>query len=189
MIRAGFRGYGAAGTLVTDTNFYTNINGALNNGIDVGVYFFSQAITEKEAIEEANYVLNLIRGYRITYPIAIDTEDIDYAQGRADNLSRLQRTNIVKAFCERIKQAGYEPMIYANKWWLIEQLDMSKLSNYAVWLAHYTGATQDNPFAKPSDYTGKYVMWQYTDRATVNGITGNVDANVLTGLSMGTLLF
>lgn len=183
MIRAGFRGYGVSsdgtnGKLVTDSNFRTNINGALNNGIDVGVYFFSQAINEQEAIQEANYVLNLIKGYNVTYPIAIDTEDVPNAVGRADNLTTEQRTKVVAAFCNRIKQAGYEPMIYANKWWLNEQLDMNKLSNYAVWLAHYTGATQDNPFAKPSDYKGKYIMWQYTDKATINGIIGNVDANI-----------
>lgn len=179
MIRAGFRGYGSAGTLVTDTNFHTNMQGALNNGLNVGIYFFSQAINESEAIQEANYVLNLVRGYNITYPIAIDTEDIDYADGRADNLSRGQRTNVIKAFCERIKQAGYQPMIYANKWWLNDKLDMAQLSNYLVWLAHYTGATQDNPLAKPSDYTGNYIMWQFTDKAVVNGITGNVDADIV----------
>lgn len=143
-----------------------------------GVYFFTQAITEEEAVEEANYVLNLVKGYKLTYPIAIDTEDISGAEGRADNLSKEQRTKVVVAFCKRIKEAGYEPMIYANKWWLSQALDISQLSNYSIWLAHYTGATQDDPLAKPSDFKGKYVMWQYTDKGIINGITGNTDLNI-----------
>ena len=178
MIRAGFRGYGLAGTLVTDSYFKINIEKAIQNRIEVGVYFFSQAINEQEAIQEANYVLNLIKNYDITYPIAIDTEDVPNVVGRADNLSKEQRTAVVASFCNRISEAGYEPLIYANKWWLKEKLDMTRLSGYAIWLAHYTGATQDNPFAKPSDYEGMYIMWQYTDKAIVDGITGNVDANV-----------
>lgn len=178
MIRAGYRGYGTNGTLVTDKKYYQNINGALNNGIQVGVYFFTEAINEQEAIEEANYVLNLVSGYNITYPIAIDTEEISGVNARANNLSKEERTSIIAAFCNRIKQAGYEPMIYANKWWINEQLDLSKLSNYSIWLAHYTGATQDDPFAKPSDYVGNYIMWQYTSTGTVAGIIGNTDMNV-----------
>ena len=180
IIRAGYRGYGSNGTLVTDGKFKANIEGAIKNNIDVGVYFFSQAINEKEAIEEANYVLNLVKGYKIAYPIVIDTEESSSPskQGRADGLSKEERTIVVKAFCNTIVNAGYEPMIYANKWWLTEKLDLSKLSNYIVWLAHYTGATKDNPFLKQSDYKGKYVMWQYTDKGSINGITGYVDLNV-----------
>jgi len=120
----------------------------------------------------------LVKGYKLTYPIAIDTEDISGAEGRADNLSKEQRTKVVVAFCKRIKEAGYEPMIYANKWWLSQALDISQLSNYSIWLAHYTGATQDDPLAKPSDFKGKYVMWQYTDKGIINGITGNTDLNI-----------
>ena len=183
MIRAGYRGYGVSsdgtdGKLVTDSYYVRNMKGATNAGIEVGVYFFTQAINEKEAIEEAEYVLSLIKSYNVTYPIAIDVEDVPNAVGRADNLAKEERTKIVKTFCERIEKAGYEPMIYANKDWLKNQLDMSKLSDYSVWLAHYTGATQDDPFAKPSDYEGKYIMWQYTDKGTVDGVIGNVDMNV-----------
>ncbi len=185
MIRTGIRGYGVSsdginGKIVQDSKFVENINGAINNNIEVGVYFFSQAINEQEAIEEANFTLSLIKKYKITYPIAIDTEESSHPNklGRADNLTVEQRTKVVKAFCETIEKAGYEPMIYANKWWLKEKLDMSKLSSYSIWLAHYTGATQDDPLAKPSDYEGKYIMWQYTDKGTVDGIIGNVDMNV-----------
>ena len=124
--------------------------------------------------------MSLIKKYKITYPIAIDTEESSHPNklGRADKLTVEQRTKVVKAFCETIEKAGYEPMIYANKWWLKEKLDMSKLSSYSIWLAHYTGATQDDPLAKPSDYEGKYIMWQYTSKGTVDGIIGNVDMNV-----------
>ncbi len=180
MIRVGFRGYGLSGTLVEDAQFQNNIKGATNSGIQVGLYFFTQAITEQEAIEEANFVLGRIGRYPITYPIAIDTEWSSHPnqQGRADGLTKEQRTKVVKAFCETIKKAGYEPMIYANKYWLKDQLDLNQLDDYAIWLAHYTGATQDDPLAKPSDYDGKYIMWQYTDKGTVDGIIGNTDMNV-----------
>ena len=185
MVRAGIRGYGISsdgidGKLVQDARYTENMNGAISNNIEVGVYFFTQAINEKEAIEEANFVLDLVKNYKITYPIAIDTELSSHptGNGRADKLTKEQRTKVVKAFCETIEKAGYEPMIYANKWWLKDNLDMSQLSDYSIWLAHYTGATQDDPFAKPSDYEGKYIMWQYTDEGTVDGIIGNVDMNV-----------
>lgn len=185
MVRAGIRGYGISsdgidGKLVQDARYTENMNGAISNNIEVGVYFFTQAINEQEAIEEANFTLSLIKKYKITYPIAIDTEESSHPNklGRADKLTVEQRTKVVKAFCETIEKAGYEPMIYANKWWLKDNLDMSKLSSYSIWLAHYTGATQDDPLAKPSDYEGKYIMWQYTDKGTVDGIIGNVDMNV-----------
>ena len=180
MIRAGFRGYGQAGNILTDARFYSNIQNAIANNIKVGVYFFTQAKNEQEAIEEANYTINLIKNYNITYPVAIDTEwssEPNY-NGRADSLSVQERTKVVKAFCETIEDAGYEPMIYASKSWLLDKLDMSQLSNYNIWLAHYTGATQDNPLAKPSSYDGDYIMWQYTSSGSVNGILGNVDMNI-----------
>lgn len=173
MIRSGYRGYGINGTLVEDSMFSKNILGAVANGIDVGIYFYTQAITVEEAKEEAKFVVNLIKRYgvKITYPIAVDTE-LSTAKpegtGRADSISVEERTKIIKAFCDTIKDLGYTPMIYANKYWLNEDLDMSKLSNYDVWLAHYTNQT---------DYKGKYTMWQYTDSGNVQGIIGNVDKN------------
>ncbi len=171
IIRAGYRGYGTNGTLVEDSMFSKNVLGAIANKIDVGIYFYTQAITIDEAKEEARFVLNLIKKYgiKLTYPIAIDTElsnaNPQYS-GRADNLSKQERTKIVKAFCDTIKNAGYIPMIYANKYWLNDNLDMSKLSSYDIWLAHYTEKT---------DYKGNYTMWQYTSTGKVDGISGNVD--------------
>ena len=122
--------------------------------------------------------MNLVKDYKVTYPIVIDTEDVSGVTGRADNLGKMQRTKVVEAFCKKVESTGYKPMIYANKWWLNEQLDMEKLSKYDVWLAHYTGATIDNPFSKPSDYSGKYSIWQYTDKGKVNGIEGYVDLDI-----------
>lgn len=168
MIRLGYRGYGESGSLVEDSMFLKNIKGASSNNIDIGVYFYTQAITETEAKEEAKFVLNTINKYnaKIKYPITIDTEMSPVGTGRADNLSVSKRTLIIKAFCNTIDNAGYVPMIYANKYWLNNNLDMSQLSKYDVWLAHYTTST---------DYKGKYTMWQYTDKGVVSGITGNVD--------------
>ena len=178
MIRAGFRGY-EGGTLNVDPYFYKNMEGAIKAGLDVGVYFFTQAINTKEAVEEANFVLNLIKQYKITYPVVIDTEYANEQHtGRADNLSKDVRTNVVKAFCDTIKTKGYIPMIYGNKWWFMDALDMSKLNGFDVWLAHYTGATQDSPLDNMSDYNGNYTIWQYTDIGRVNGINSFVDCNV-----------
>lgn len=184
-IRVGYRGYGVSsdgtdGKLIKDSRYVENVQGALNAGIDVGVYFVTQAINEQEAIQEANFVLNLVKGYNITYPIVVDTETSSHptGNGRADNLSVEQRTQNIKTFCETIERAGYTPMIYANKWWLDGNLDMNSLSKYQVWLAHYTGAKPDNPYEKPSDYKGKYSIWQYTDKGIIDGIEGYVDMNI-----------
>lgn len=178
MIRVGFRGYEGA-TLNVDPFFHKNMEGAIKAGLDVGVYFFTQAINTKEAVEEAEFVLNLIKKYKITYPVVIDTEYANEQHtGRADGLSKDVRTSAVKVFCDTIKNKGYTPMIYGNKWWFMDMLDMSKLGNYDVWLAHYTGATQDSPFDNMSDYNGNYTMWQYTDIGRVNGINTFVDCNI-----------
>ena len=177
IVRVGNRGYGAEGNLVTDPKFVDNMKGAMSNGIDVGVYFYSQAITESEAIEEADMTLKLIKenGFegKIKYPIIIDTEK---SGGRADSLSKESRTAVVKAFCERVKKAGYEPMIYANKDWLINNLNMNQLESYDVWVAHYNNTT--DPIKNPTDYKGKYQIWQYTSTGKINGISGDVDLNI-----------
>lgn len=184
MIRAGFRGYGISsdgidGKLVVDERFDYNIRNALVAKIPVGVYFFSQAKTEEEAIQEANLVLDLVNGYQITYPIAIDTEYANSTHtGRADNLSVEERTKVVKAFCDTIQKAGYIPMVYTGKNFAMNNLNIETLSTYDLWLSHYTGATQENPLEKPSDYTGKYTIWQYTSSGQVEGINTLVDRNI-----------
>ena len=184
MIRVGFRGYGKSddgvdGKLVKDERFDTNIQNAIVANIPVGVYFFSQAKTEKEAIEEAQFVLNIIKDYKITYPVAIDTEYATSSHsGRADSLTKDERTKIVAKFCETIKKAGYIPMVYTGKNFAMNNLDTEILSKYDFWIAHYTGANQDNPEENKTDYSGNYTIWQYTSEGTVNGVQTTVDRNL-----------
>lgn len=170
MIRLGYRGYGT-GTLVLDPYFLQNIQGAKNAGVDIGIYFFSQAITTAEADEEANMVLTYIKNYNInvTYPIAFDTEDISGDEGRADSLSATDRTTIAIQFCENIKNGKFVPMVYSNKYFLLNNLEMSRLSSYQLWMAQYTNT---------ATYPGVFKMWQYSDAGTVGGISGNVDLDV-----------
>ena len=170
MIRVGYRGWGT-GALVTDTYFETNIKEAAKNGIDIGIYFYSQAINTDEAREEARYAISVATKYNIDikFPVVIDSETSSQGRGRADNLSRETRTSIVKAFCDEAKILGYTPMIYASKNWLYNNLNIQSLSQYDVWLAHYTTST---------DYKYPYTIWQYTSSGSVNGISGNVDMNI-----------
>ncbi len=165
IIRVGYRG-SSSGSLIRDSKFEENIKGAINAGIKVGVYFFSQALDKKEAVEEASMVLQCIQNYKITYPIFLDVEP---SGGRADKLTTAERTEVCKAFCETIQKYGYTAGIYANKTWLETKLDMNVLNVYKVWLAQY---------ASEPTYRGKYDMWQYKDTGKISGISGNVDMNM-----------
>lgn len=180
MIRAGFRGYGSNGSLNEDPKLDEYARGARAAGLDVGIYFFSQATNYQEGVEEANYTIGLIKKYDITYPVAFDTEDSSSPDntGRADGIDVQARTDAAKGFCSTIKKSGYKTLIYASPSWIKENLDIKQLSEYDVWLANYTGATQEDPLKKPTNYKGKYVMWQYTDAGTVNGIKGKVDCDL-----------
>ena len=180
MIRVAYRGYGT-GALVNDTLYESNISGATSQGLPVGVYVYSQAITTAEAIEEADRAINIVNNLggkgKVTLPIVIDTEYTDAWEngqraGRADYLSVKQRTDIVLAFIERVKQAGYEPMIYASKNFFINNLDMSRLGNYKLWVAQY------NHYCT---YTGngEKLMWQYSSTETIPGISTYVDVSVM----------
>ncbi len=168
MLRVGARGYGS-GQLVLDEYFLDNIKRATDAGLEVGVYFFSQAINETEAIEEANMVLENIKDYKIAYPVAFDMEYIPNDTARIDNLSKAEKTAITKAFLDTIQNAGYKAMIYGNKEWLIKEIDMSKLTAYDVWLAQET----DIP-----DYPYKFTMWQYNTEASLDGIAGYANLNI-----------
>lgn len=169
IIRVGYRGY-TAGTLVEDEYFRKNIAGATKAGIKVGVYFFTQAITEAEAVEEASMAIASVKGYHLDYPIFIDTEwSGGYPNGRADNLSKDQRTKVVKAFCKTVQNSGYKAGVYASKSWYQSNLYADELNDYLIWVAQYN---------TECTYTGKYDMWQYTSQGSVPGISGNVDMNV-----------
>ena len=180
MIRAGFRGYGSNGSLNEETMFAENVKDARAAGLEVGVYFFSQATNWEEGVREAQYTIGLIKKYDITYPVAFDTEASSSPtnEGRADNISVQARTDATKGFCQTIESAGYNTLIYASPYWLQTKLDLSQLSNYKIWLANYTGATQEDPLKRPSNYKGEYVMWQYTSEGSVDGIGGNVDCDI-----------
>ena len=175
MIRIGYRGYGSAGNFAEDPYFRMNIEGAKKAGLKVGVYFFTQAVNKDEAIEEAKWVINILKqsGYahQLDYPIAIDTE-MSVApnnSGRADNLDVATRTAVCKAFCETIKQNGYTPMIYASRNWFYDNLNMNELNQFDIWLAQYNAV---------ADYTGHYEIWQHSSTGTVSGVSGNVDLNI-----------
>lgn len=168
IIRVGYRGYGT-GALVEDPLARANLAGASAAGIKIGVYVFSQAINLQEAVQEASMALEVVKGYKLDYPIFIDSEYSTSAKdGRADNLSTAQRTAICEAFCKTIANSGYRTGIYASKSWFMYQLNVAALEQYVIWVAHYTTAT---------DYSRRYDMWQYTSTATVPGIKGDVDMN------------
>ncbi|MCL2718022.1 MAG: glycoside hydrolase family 25 protein [Lachnospiraceae bacterium] len=169
IIRVGYRGW-TSGSLVEDPYFAANIRGAANAGIPVGIYFFTQAVNVLEAVEEASMAIALVEGFQLDYPIFIDTEATGTGgRGRADNLDRNTRTEVCRAFMETVRNAGYHAGLYAARSWLYNQLDMSRLSEYIVWLAEYRDIPQ---------YSGYYQMWQYTSRGRIDGIEGNVDLNL-----------
>ena len=166
-IRASYRGYGT-GRIVPDEWFERNIKGAIAAGIKVGVYFFSQAINAEEGREEADYIINQVKKYKISLPIAIDTEYVSAPNARANSISKEIRTEAVKAFCARVYERRYTALIYASTSWLNNQLDMSKLSIYKVWVAQYYSHVT---------YGGEFQCWQYTSSGYVPGINGRVDMN------------
>ena len=168
IIRAGYRG-SVTGSLVEDKYFRKNIEGATEAGLPVGLYFFTQATTEVEAVEEASMVLALCKEYDITYPIFIDTEKAG-ENGRANELDKKTRTAVCQAFCETIRNGGYKAGIYASKNWFENRLDRNILSDdIYIWLAQYGDEVT---------YDGKYHMWQYTSSGRVLGIEGRVDLNL-----------
>lgn len=169
ILRAGNRGYGNEGKLLADDSFEKNATAATENGISIGAYIFSEAITVEEAIEEAELVLSLIEPYDITYPVIIDIEEIQNDDGRNEALSPAELTDVVLAFCNRIKEAGYTPMIYCNLKGFIGMLEFERLEGIEKWYAYY-----GNELYFPYDVS----MWQYSSTGKVDGITGDVDLNI-----------
>lgn len=154
ILRCGYRGY-QSGTLKADENFQKNIIGALDAGLDVGVYIFSQAASEKEALEEAKLCLEQINGHKITLPVFYDPEIIRDDSARSDKISGAQFTKNAIAFCEEIKKAGYVPGVYSNMLWEAYEFDMSKIKDYVIWYADYEEQPQ-------TPYT--YQFWQYAEK-------------------------
>ena len=167
-LRLGLRGY-ESGKLVEDETFQTNIQGALAHGIKVGVYFFSQAVTEAEAVEEANFVLERIAPYQIDCPVVFDVEKVGSSTARMNQLTPQERTNVTFAFLDTIEAAGYKSMFYHNMETALLLLELERLENYDKWFAYY-GEDLYYPYA--------YGVWQYSEKGSINGISGEVDMNI-----------
>ncbi len=170
MIRLGSRGY-STGQISLDENFKENIEGAIEAELDIGVYFYSQAVSPEEAIQEANFVIQNLEPYRahVKYPVAFDMEYVSNDKSRIEGLSREDKTTVTATFAEGIKVAGYVPMIYGGKEWLIKEIDLAKLQDYDVWLSQ-EGDIPDYPYL--------YTMWQYDTNSVLNGIDGGADLNI-----------
>ncbi len=167
IIRCGYRG-SKTGALVEDPYFKKNVEGAEAAGLKVGIYFFTQATTEIEAVEEASMALMLCRNYKLALPIFIDTEGAG-GNGRADGLGVETRTAVCEAFCRTIDNSGFNAGVYASKNWFTNNLNTENLSDYTIWLAQYSRA---------ATYDGRYDLWQYTSAGTIDGIETRVDLNM-----------
>lgn len=170
MIRLGSRGY-SSGQIALDENFKENIDGALEAGLDVGVYFYSQAITQDEAVQEAAFVVQNLEPYRgkVKYPVAFNMGFVSNDKSRIEGLSRDDKTNVTISFLEAVKAAGYVPMVYGDKEWFLKEVDLAKLQGYDAWLSQ----EEDIP-----DYPYRYAMWQYDTNGVLNGIDGGADLNI-----------
>ncbi len=168
LIRVGSRGY-STGSVVLDEKFSENLNGCKNNGIDVGVYFFSQAISIEEAVEEANYCVAALGGQAIRYPIIFDSEKVLNDSYRTENLSSTELTEIFKAFAGQVKAFGYTPMFAGTKEQLVRHVDLENMNGYDIWLI-------DN--GDKTEYPYRYSIRQYTDKGTIDGIDGNVNLDI-----------
>ena len=168
IIRCGYRGYGS-GALVEDSTYRANIRGAINAGLKVGVYFYSQATNEAEAVEEASMVLSLVSGYSLPLGVYYDTEKVAGDTGRADTISAAQRTACAVAFCETIRNSGYSAGVYSYASWFYNSLNFANISKYNTWIAQYRDTL---------NFSYKYNIWQYTGSGHVNGISKPVDMNI-----------
>ena len=168
MLRLASRGYGS-GKISLDEKFVEYAQNAQVAGIQIGAYFYSQAVSENEAVEEANYIVGAISGFNVKYPVAIDIERVSGDEARTDKLTNKERTSIVKMFCDTVKGYGYKPIIYASSEMLVGGLDLKELQDYDVWLA-------DEKI--PTEYPYRFGMWQYNTKGHIDGITGDIDLDI-----------
>ena len=169
MIRVGGRGYGEKGEMYTDERALEYINGAKAEGIKVGAYFFSQAVSTEEAIEEADYVKTVLGDIKLDYPVAYDWEIIKDDDARTDSVSASQATECARAFCDRVKELGYTPILYSPSRELYFKYDLSRLADIDIWYCEYANV--------PTFYY-EVSMWQYSATGTIDGIEGAVDLNI-----------
>lgn len=174
LIRCGGRAYGQSARIYGDTEFRYNLRHAHQNGLRVGVYFYSQAVSEDEARAEAQYCVDQLKGASLELPVYIDFEDTyTGGKGRADSLTNLQRTNAINAFCEVIRDSGYKAGVYSNRWFLEHRINVNDLDRgTSVWVAEYHN--RKNPL-----YSGDWDIWQYSSTGQVDGIEGSTDLNRL----------
>lgn len=168
IIRLGYRGY-TAGNLILDPYYSTNMAGATAAGVPVGVYFYSQATTYEEGVEEANFVLNNLGDYGLAYPIVLDREDPMSEEARTNNMSKEEHTQAALGFLETVSAAGHRAMVYTNKLYYALYLDLEQIYQYPVWYAQYA----DEP-----DWPYEFSIWQYTESGEVPGVYGPVDLNL-----------
>ena len=169
MIRVGGRGYGEKGEMYTDERALEYINGAKAEGIKVGAYFFSQAVSTEEAIEEADYVKTVLGDIKLDYPVAYDWEIIKDDDARTDSVSASQATECARAFCDRVRELGYTPILYSPSRELYFKYDLSRLADIDIWYCEYANV--------PTFYY-EFSMWQYSATGTIDGIEGAVDLNI-----------
>lgn len=168
-IRCGYRTLDL-GNLREDARFHENIQGAIDNGIDVGVYFFSQAISVDEAMDEAVYAVELVKGYDLSLPIVYDMEETLDSSSRIEELTLTQRTEFADAFCTVVENYGYDSMVYGNPTWLLTKINLLQLKDRKIWLANYADSTA---------YPFRYEIWQYSDSGWVDGVDTPVDLNIM----------
>jgi len=170
IVRLGGRGYGSEGVIFEDDYALRNLTEARKAGLMVGAYFFSQAITPEEAVEEANFCLDLLDGFYLDYPLVFDWETIDSSENpRTEDISAETLTECAKAFCDTVNNAGYIPCLYTDAKKSYMKFDLSKLQGVDIWYAFYN----DEP-----DMYYNYMMWQYSCTGYVDGIEGDVDLNI-----------
>ena len=168
MLRVGYRGY-ETGNINIDERFHEYAQGALEAGLDIGVYFYSQAITPEEAVEEAQAVLAELGEYNVMYPVVFDWEIVGEETARTNSVSAETLNECAAVFCNTIARGGYIPMIYSVKRMALFKLDMSKLAGFDFWLAEY----REEP-----EFPYMFTIWQYASDGRVNGIEGDVDLNM-----------
>jgi len=171
MIRAAYRGY-TQGQIMEDEYFHKNMEGALAAGLDVGVYFFSQAVNEAEAVEEAGFLVGLIKGYDVSYPVVFDWERQSAETSRTKDVDGETITRCAQAFCSAVEAAGYLPMIYFSPNKAYTELELAQLLDWPFWLAHYTDEWSATSFRY------HFAIWQYTSKGVVDGIQGDVDLDL-----------
>lgn len=169
IIRLGYRGYGSEGGIALDGYYTANMQGAVENGVPVGIYFYSQATSYEEGVEEANFVLQNMGSYALSYPIVLDREDPMVEEARTNDLSVEQHTQASLGFLETIQAAGYPAMMYTNRMYYALYLNIESIYQYPIWYAQYA----DEP-----DWPYEFNIWQYTENGEVPGVSGPVDLNI-----------